>query len=258
MFIGKRIKKFREKLEMSQQKLADLLGVSRQAVSQIEKGARKIYLEELIKLSEIFSITTDSLLNEDMEPEVILEKSDKRKKTAKNKIRISVPQKNVEKFKEILLYILNKVGSKANIGETVIYKLLYFSDFNFYEKYEEQLIGATYQKNRFGPTLIEFKKIVSEMIRDKEVIKIEDNHHGYSQKKYISLRKADLSKLRANEVEVVDNVVAILSNMNATQISEYSHNDIPWLTTNDGEIIDYEAVFYRTPQYSVRNYESGI
>ncbi len=46
-----------------------------------------------------------------------------------------------------LLYVLNKVGCKYNVGETVLYKLLYFIDFDFYEKYEEQLIGATYVKN---------------------------------------------------------------------------------------------------------------
>jgi hypothetical protein len=43
-----------------------------------------------------------------------------------------------------------------------------------------------------------------------------------------------------------------LSDMNATQISEYSHNDVPWLTTDKGEIIDYESVFYRTKEYSMR------
>ena len=43
--------------------------------------------------------------------------------------------------------------------------------------------------------------------------------------------------------------------MNAAQISDYSHNDIPWATTEDGKKIEYESVFYRTPPYSVRAYE---
>jgi len=42
--------------------------------------------------------------------------------------------------------------------------------------------------------------------------------------------------------------------MNAAEISDYSHRDVPWLTTNNGEIIDYESVFYRTKPYSVRTY----
>jgi hypothetical protein len=42
--------------------------------------------------------------------------------------------------------------------------------------------------------------------------------------------------------------------MNASQISEYSHNDVPWMTTEEGDVIDYESVFYRTTPYSVREY----
>jgi hypothetical protein len=39
-----------------------------------------------------------------------------------------------------------------------------------------------------------------------------------------------------------------------TAIREYSHKDVPWMVTQPKEIIDYETVFYRTPDYSVREY----
>jgi len=182
----------------------------------------------------------------------------KNEKKAKSQIRINIPQKNLEKFKEVFLYILNRVGSKPNIGETVIYKLLYFIDFNFYEKYEEQLIGATYIKDKYGPRPLEFKEIIDKMIQNQEIEKIESNYFTYPQTKYLALRKADLSKLKGIEIEVIDSVLDKLSDMNATQISEYSHNDVPWLTTQEGEIIEYESVFYRTPVYSVREYNEDI
>ena len=258
--LGKRIKELRERLEISQQKLAELLGVSRPIVSQIENGDRKITAEELIKLAEIFNLSVESLKDFRNEPEVILPAASQGKKQtpSRPKIRINIPQKNLEKFKEVLLYILNKVGSKPNIGETVIYKLLYFIDFDYYEKYEEQLIGATYIKNNYGPTPLEFKKIVDKMISDNEVIKVESEYFKYPQTKYLPLRKADLSKLKANEIELIDDVLNRLSDMNATQISEYSHNDVPWLTTEDQQIIEYESVFYRTPPYSKREYSENL
>jgi len=34
-----------------------------------------------------------------------------------------------------------------------------------------------------------------------------------------------------------------------------SHRDIPYKATKDGEIINYEKVFYRDPLFSVREYE---
>lgn len=251
--IGHRIKVLREKAVMSQDILSQKMGISRPAVSQIESGERKISAEELQKLSHIFHVAADDLLNPVKGPEVHLHKG-KEEKAAKPQMRISVPQKNLQKFKEVLLYILNKVGAKENIGETVIYKLLYFIDFDFYEKYEEQLIGATYIKNKYGPTPVEFVKIVERMIEGKEIEKVKSEYFNFPQTKYLPRRKPDLARLKANEVEVIDDVLNRLSEMNGSQISAYSHNDIPWMTTAEGEVIEYEAVFYRTPPYSVRAY----
>lgn len=255
--LGQRIRALREQNGMSQQQLAEKLKVSRPTISQIENGEREISADELIVLSEIFNLSVDSLLDLEKEPEVILTEG-KQVKKARSQIRINVPQKNLDKFKQVFLYILNKVGSKPNIGETVIYKLLYFIDFDFYEKYEEQLIGATYIKNHYGPTPIEFKKIADKMIEGKEIEKVKSIYFEYPQTKYLPLKRPDLSKLRAHEIEVIDEVLNRLSEMNANQISEYSHNDVPWLTTEDGEAIEYESVFYRTPQYSMREYGDGI
>lgn len=251
--IGERIKELRARTDINQQLLAELLGVSRPAVSQIEHGARKVSADELDRMAKIFNISVNSLLSKEREPVVILKEKAKEKKLQPS-IRINVPQSNLEKFKEVLLYVLNKVGSKPNIGETVIYKLLYFIDFDFYEKYEEQMIGATYIKNHYGPTPVEFRAIVKNMT-DKEIIKVKSSYFNFPQTKYLPLRKPDLTKLKASEIEAIDNILNKLSDMNASQISSYSHKDVPWLTTEDGEIIEYESVFYRTAPYSVREYD---
>lgn len=42
---------------------------------------------------------------------------------------------NNEKFKTVLSYIIYRCENKDNVGKTIICKLLYFSDFNDYEKY---------------------------------------------------------------------------------------------------------------------------
>lgn len=254
--MNRKIKELRERSGMSQQKLAQLLGVSRPTISQIESGQRKVTVDEMRKLADAFHISADRLLDLEEEPVVTIEAS-KEAYTAKPKIRISVPQRNLDKFKEVLIYILNKVGSKPNIGETVIYKLLYFLDFDYYEKYEEQMIGASYIKNRYGPTPVEFIKIVETMM-EKDIVKVESKYFDYPQTKYLPLRKPDLTKLKASEIAVIDDVMNRLSDMNANQISDYSHGDVPWITTGEGEIIEYESVFYRTAPYSVREYSEDV
>jgi transcriptional regulator with XRE-family HTH domain len=252
--MGMRIQDLRQQKGLSQNDLAKQLGIQRTAISSIEQGKRSVKAEEIFKLSEIFQISCEIIMNPEKEPKILLEEAEKREAISEQ-IRISVPQKRVDKFKEVLLYILNKVGSKPNIGETVIYKILYFIDFDFYEKYEEQLIGASYVKDKYGPTPYEFRAIVDKIIEDKEIIELKNvDYHGYKQNRYVPLREPDLKILKANEVEIIDKVLNKLSDMSAKQISEYSHSDVPWLTTDDDKIIDYESVFYRTPAYSMRDY----
>lgn len=255
--LGLRIKQYREERGLSQEALADLLGVSRVSLSQIENGVRKINAEESTRLARIFNISTDVLLDLKKEVIAVFEKKADYTAPARQKIRISVPQRNIAKFKEVLLYILNKVGSKPNIGETVIYKLLYFIDFNYYEKYEEQLIGARYIKNNYGPTPMEFREIVSKM-KGKDLMEVTGKYFHYPQTKYLPLREPNLSIFNANEIKLIDEVLDKFSDMNATQISEYSHQDVPWQVTEDDKIISYESVLYRDQKYSVRNYKEEL
>ena len=62
--INERIKIMRTQLHLSQDYVAKYLGVSRSTFTQMENGNRKILAEELSKLSALFGVSTDVLLNE--------------------------------------------------------------------------------------------------------------------------------------------------------------------------------------------------
>jgi uncharacterized phage-associated protein len=136
-----------------------------------------------------------------------------------------------------------------------LYKLLYFSDFNYYEIYEEHLTGAKYRKLPFGPVPQKLDTIILQMIEKNQIKKIKTQYHDYTQTRYIPLEKADLTLLKASETEVIDNVLLQMSDWTATTISEYSHEDKPWKATQMNDDINYELAFYRRPPYSVRNYD---
>ena len=90
--------------------------------------------------------------------------------------------KNLETFRQVLLYVLNKVGGKPNVGETVLHKLLYFIDFDYYEKYEENLVGATYIKNHHGPTSVELQSILKDMQENGEIEAVNSRYFKHEQK----------------------------------------------------------------------------
>ncbi len=253
--VGERIKELRRRAGLSQGQLSVEMGIRRVTLSKIENGERKISVEEIIKLSAVFGLTVEQVIDSEKEPEVVVLGEQGSVEETEESLRVSVPQENVKKFRNVLLYILNRIGSKPNIGQTVIYKLLYFIDFDYFEKYEEQLIGAKYMKNHFGPTPIEFEKIVTGMMEENLIEKVNSKHFSYPQTKYLPLVTADLKGFTALEMEVINSVIDRLSDMNAKQISDYSHKDVPWLTTEDQQVIEYDSVFYRSEEYSVREYD---
>ena len=63
MALGERIKEQRKKSGLSQERVAELVGVSRQSVTKWESGQSAPSTENLFKLAEIFGTTVDMLLD---------------------------------------------------------------------------------------------------------------------------------------------------------------------------------------------------
>ena len=225
MDINKELKK------ASQKELMTVLGVSRPLISELQNGKRVLTDKQQNTLTDYFNSLQDA-----------------------NSLRINLPQKNLEKFKQTFIYLISKVGAKPNVGQTVLYKLLYFIDFDYYEKYEEQLMGLTYIKNQYGPTPREFKKVVEDMQKDGLIDSAETEHFSHAQKKYFPVSSPNLSKLSGQEVDMIDSVIKRYSDLSASQLSDLSHQDTPWQMADDKEDINYEYAFYRPERFSVREY----
>lgn len=253
---GKFIQQQRTKRNMTQEYFASELEMSRPTYLQIERGERELTISEAKKLAALFDMPLENFLaTKELKRSVTIEKE-----SAKNSedLQIRITKKNLDKFKQVLLYVLNKVGGKPNVGETVLHKLLYFIDFDYYEKFEENLMGATYIKNHHGPTSVELGVIMKEMQEQGEIEAVKSQYFKYLQKKYLPRKRPNLDILSAREIEHIDDVLARLSDKNAAEIENYSHEDISWKSAQDGKSLSYESVFYRDERYSVRNYDDEL
>ncbi len=249
--IGKRIAWMRGQAGLSQEELAMQVGMSRSSLAQIELGKRNLTALELTAFAEHLNFSLDEIMSADFKYE---HRIDVISDNEQEEIRISVPTFNVDKFKNLILYILEKCAGRPNVGETVLYKLLYFSDFNYYEIYEEHLTGATYRKFAKGPVPREVNDILKEMVNSGLLQFFNVKYYGYQQKRYFPLVASDRRLFNGAEIEVIDKVIDQLCGMSAVEISKYSHGDMPWKATGDRQEIDYELVFYREAPYSVRTY----
>jgi len=249
--IGKRISLLRSKRGLTQNSLAQLVNIPRSALTQIELGNRNIKAIDLKKITDTLSISVDNILSNDFKFDNIEIPQDNLYLMEE---RISKPIFNFPKAKNSVLYVLEKIAGQSNFEINMLYGLLYFCDFNYFEIYEEHLFTFDYLKIQKGPIPIQLDELLFKMSKNNEIEKLIFTTNNKNYIKYFPLIKTDLTLLKASEKEVIDNVLTNFSKLSSESLSEYSLQDIPLRATEDGQLIDFELAFYREAPYSVRIY----
>lgn len=167
-----------------------------------------------------------------------------------------VDAKSLSKAEQTYLHIIRRLQDKSNFGKTLFFKILYFSDFDYYERNGKSITNDNYRHIPRGPAPSNFDSIIRKLkekgfIVEKHVQKGETKQIRYHISFEISLENDFESKLSNDEVKELDRNMNRLMGMTAGQVSGYSHEDMPVKATPKGEIIDYELVHYRNPIYSV-------
>lgn len=255
------IRQLRKQAGKSQQDIANAIGIARATYASLEAARRDPNLREInalckyheVSISEMIGGATIDLIRE---PEVEYVRQAKQNDIEPREID---PQVSPEKLREVLLYVLGKVGAKPNVGETVLYKLLYFIDMDYYEKHGRSITGLTYIHNTYGPSPVkDFCAVVDDMRAHNELDIIETKFFNNKQKKYLPQATSELQNLSASEIKHIDEELMRLGDKNATELSDLSHKDTPWIVAKKGAPIDYRDVFYRTPATAVTEPEDEL
>ena len=257
MNIAKTIQELRARAGVSQADAAQGIGIARATYASIETGRRSLNIEVAQQISKYYGIKIEDLINGDIGLDESVHEPTVEYKQVECHIDEIVahditPEFKPEKLRQVMLYILSKVGAKPNVGETVLYKLLYFIDFNYYEKTGNSVTGLTYIHNKYGPSpSVSFRSLVKEMESAKELEIVETRFYKKMQRKYLPLKNIKLSELSADELRHIDETLAELSDKSASELSALSHQDTPWIVAKQGQPIDYRDTFYRTTATAV-------
>lgn len=92
MILAEKITKLRKQRGWSQEELASMLNISRQSVSKWESTASIPDLDKIIKLSELFGVSTDYLLKDEMEED-----------TTETVFSDDIPEENGEQLRSVSL-----------------------------------------------------------------------------------------------------------------------------------------------------------
>lgn len=158
---------------------------------------------------------------------------------------------NKKKYQNTILYLCQKLGGEIR-GKKKLAKLLYFIDFDFYEKYEKAITGDVYKALPMGPFPMELEKITSEMSKKKilEVSSIKEREGYISTETYKCITIPDISVFNKEEIKMIDRVITKYGHLNGKQLEELSHAEAPYIATKLKSEISYELSFYRGTDFA--------
>ena len=151
-----------------------------------------------------------------------------------------------KKYHNAVLYLCWKLNGEVR-GKKKLAKLLYFTDFDYYEKYQKSITGDVYRAFPMGPMPSALEEITVEMAKKKKlgVTQIEEREGYNPTEVYTCLTKPDLSVLDEKEKKMLDRVVLKYGHLTGKQLEELSHAEAPYVGTELRKEIPYELSFYR-------------
>ncbi len=144
------------------------------------------------------------------------------------------------------MYIAERSNDDPRFGLTKLNKILYFSDFKAYGLLGHSITGETYLRFDRGPVARHLLREIRELEDRGELVSYEKMYFNYRQRRVEVPswgRQADTRIFSPDEILIVDQVLAELRHLNATEVSALSHLEFGWQVVASGEEIPYFMVF---------------
>ena len=153
---------------------------------------------------------------------------------------------NEKKYQNVILYLSSKLGGEIR-GKKKLAKLLYFVDFDYFEKEERPITGEVYKALPMGPYPVHMESMVKDLVTAKKLFieSVEEVPGYYPTEIYRSKSEPDRSMFNEDEIKIIDRVVLKYGHLSGKQLEDLTHAEAPYIGTKPNEEIAYELAFYR-------------
>jgi len=156
-----------------------------------------------------------------------------------------MPKISEKKYQEVILYLAEKLGGEIR-GKKKLAKLLYFVDFDFFEKFQKSLTGDVYKALPMGPFPVTMEKVLTDMVSaNKITVKFEKARADYNPTEIYKAKKKMEGSFLKGEQQILDRVVLKYGHLSGKQLEDLTHAEAPYIGTAPNQEIAYELAFYR-------------
>ncbi len=160
---------------------------------------------------------------------------------------------NEKKYKNLILFFANKIRN-GTLGKLKIMKLLYFLDFDYFEKYGKSVSGDEYLRFDYGPVPKMAKRILEKMNGKDIKITKKKIGSGYNDQQHIeALKDFDVNLFSKEELLMMEEIANKWERFSGAEMKNASHGEAPWIATKPNNVIDYNLAYYRNKYGEMAN-----
>ena len=157
------------------------------------------------------------------------------------------------KLIEAVIYLSELSMDDPHFGTTKLVKLLYYADCESYMQYGKPITGTTYLHFPHGPHPENWYRVRQQMEDSGDIEVLYDTTGGgYQKYRMLPLRAANLECLHPTDIESLEAQVRRFDGYNSAGIEQYAHQELGWLSTEDGQPIPYELAGVCSTPISLR------
>lgn len=158
---------------------------------------------------------------------------------------VKTPKINEKKYKNAILFFAKKIQN-GTLGKLKLMKLLYFLDFDFFEKYGRSVTGDEYLRFEYGPVPRMGEKILKKMSGNEIKITKRKMALGLNDQMHIeALKDFDINVFAKEELLMLEEVADKWEKFVGAEMKNASHGEAPWIATKPNGVIDYNLAYYR-------------
>ena len=158
---------------------------------------------------------------------------------------------NTAKYKSVVLSLL-KIGGGKICGKKKLAKLLYFFEFDYFEKYQEPSTGETFKKYAMGPYPVNAWNIIDELVKSKDVVVKNSKNSGGFEPTVTYLLSQDSTlkqELTDQELDILNRIKELYINKSGKELEDISHLEAPWNAVDMHQVMNLHLANYRCTEF---------
>lgn len=221
---AKLLRFLREENNISQVEIAKRLDLSRASYIALEQGTRELTLKEGYKITQLFNITFENLLNN--------------------------TKPDLQVYKDMIRVVLRTAQQERKvIKKTKLSQILYLADMRHYYENKESISGMPYRKYTFGPAADSYFRLIEEMEIAGEINIMQiarDDYHMYEIKETRSGQRKK-TNLTDKKNTLLATITRAWLDATTADISNFINDQTAYRKTLSGDIIDYQLILEEDP-----------